>query len=64
MKHESLESVSRKVVEETTVLHQQYKKEKEEGVKIRNDANKVSPQQQQKNDYHVLCVVCLFLGKI
>lgn len=41
MKHESLENVSRKVVEETTVLHERYKREKEEGVKIRNDANKV-----------------------
>jgi len=42
MKHDNLENVSRKVVEETTVLHQRYKREKEEGVKIRNDANKVS----------------------
>lgn len=42
MKHDSLETVSRKVVEETTMLHQQYKREKEEGVKIRSDANKVS----------------------
>lgn len=41
MKHDNLENVSRKVVEETTVLHQRYKKEKEEGAKIRNDANKV-----------------------
>lgn len=42
MKHDNLESVSRKVLEETTVLHERYKKEKEEGNKIRTDANKVS----------------------
>jgi len=42
MKFGNLENVSRKVVEETTELHQRYKKEKEEGVKIRNDANKAS----------------------
>lgn len=42
MKHANLENVSRKVVEETTVLHERYKREKEEGVKIRSDANKVS----------------------
>lgn len=48
MKHDNLESVSRKVVEETTVLHQQYKREKEEGVKIRSDANKVSKFQNNK----------------
>lgn len=41
MKHDNLENVSRKVVEETTVLHQRYKKEKEHGEKIQNDANKV-----------------------
>lgn len=41
MKHENLESVSRKVVEETTELHQRYKKEKAEGEKIRSDTNKV-----------------------
>lgn len=44
MKHDNLENVSRKVVEETTVLHQRYKREKEEGVKIRNDANKVKSE--------------------
>lgn len=42
MKHDSLETVSRKVVEETTELHNRYKKEKEDGIKIRNEANKVS----------------------
>lgn len=42
MKHDSLETVSRKVVEETTELQQRYKKEREDGIKIRNDANKVS----------------------
>lgn len=41
MKHDNLENVSRKVVEETTELHHRYKREKEEGVKIRSDANKV-----------------------
>lgn len=49
MKHDSLETVSRKVVEETTVLHQQYKREKEEGVKIRSDANKVSRLKNNKS---------------
>jgi len=48
MKHDNLETVSRKVVEETTVLHQQYKREKEEGVKIRSDANKVSRLKSNK----------------
>lgn len=42
MKHKSLETVSRKVVEETTVLHERFKKEKEEGVMIRKDATKVN----------------------
>lgn len=42
MKHVHLESVGRKVAKETTALHQRYKKEKEHGVKMRNDANKVS----------------------
>lgn len=41
MKHNNLENMSRKVVEETTELHHRYKREKEEGVKIRSDANKV-----------------------
>lgn len=48
MKHESLETVSRKVVDETTLLHQRYKREKEESVKIRSDANKVSAFKNDK----------------
>ncbi|XP_050531957.1 shootin-1-like [Daktulosphaira vitifoliae] len=44
MKHDNLESVSRKVVEETTELNKRYKQEKEEGEKIRNDAYKVKSE--------------------
>lgn len=51
MKHDNLENVSRKVVEETTELHHRYKREKEEGVKIRSDANKVRYKNNGYNNF-------------